>query len=181
LISTKAAFVAAVAASSALTLSACGGSSDKSSSEVAPSASAAATSAAPSASASATDSASEAPGNATLPGGPELAATVATLIIPTTTPAQRTALVIGGGDLEPTLVKLDAYLKDFKVNFQVKGITQTGKTVKGNVLITSNGRPFPKLYPSFWQQKDSKWQLTRSGACSLIAVSGITCPDAPAS
>jgi hypothetical protein len=176
LISTKAAFVAALAMGPVLIVSACGGSTDKTSSEPAPSASAVVTSAAPSAATSTTGTS-----DATLPSGEALAATVATLIIPTTTPAERSAQVIGGDDLTPTLTKLDAYLKNFKVTFKVSGQALTGKTLKGNVDIISNGKPFPKLYPSFWQQKGAKWTLTRSGACSLIAVSGITCPDAPAS
>ena len=174
MISSKAAFTAAISAVSAvsvLSLTGCGSSAK--SAAAAPSA---ATTSAPSAAASSTTASA-----ADLPSGVELAASVAVLISPTTPPSARAAKVIGGGDLTPTLTKLDAYLKDFKVVFKVSGQEMAGSTLKGNVQIISNGKPFPKLYPAFWQQGSGSWQLTRSGACSLIAVSGITCPDAAVS
>ena len=100
------------------------------------------------------------------------------LVATDTTAQQKADGVIGGDDLPATFTKLAASIKGFKITFQIQNPAVTGDTGKADVLIISDGKKFPKTYPAFWAKQGDDWRLTRAGACSLIAVSGVTCPDA---
>ncbi|MCZ4499321.1 MAG: putative secreted protein [Marmoricola sp.] len=108
----------------------------------------------------------------------ELLAAINGLIDPAKTPAEHVAEVEAGSDLGPTFKKLATYIAEGPaVTFKVKNPAVTGDTAKADVEISSGGSALEELYPAFFQQVDGRWKVTRTGFCSLVAVSGITCPD----
>lgn len=112
----------------------------------------------------------------------DLLPAVQALIDPKISPTDKAASVIGGNDLEATFVSLDKYIAEGPaVTFKISDPQVVGNTVNAKVQISSGGQTLPDLYPSVWQKSSSGFQLTRTGACALIAVSGITCPDAATS
>jgi len=116
------------------------------------------------------------------PSAADLVPTVEALIDAQQTAQERAANVVGGEDLAATFVKLDDYISQGPpVTFEIVDPTLKDGTVTANVKILSDGVALEQLYPSFWQADGDVYKITRTGACSLIAVSGITCPDAAAS
>lgn len=100
------------------------------------------------------------------------------LVATGTSPAQKAAAISGGDDLTKTFKQLAGAIKGFKITFKVKHPEITDATGKADVLVISNGKPFDQTYPAFFEKVGDQWQLNRAGACSLIALSGVTCPEA---
>lgn len=162
----------------AFALTACGGSSSSDASTTI----AATTEATVEAAASESSAPASPAGDTEVPDPAVLVKAVDALIDPTITPKERAAAVVGGEDLVATFVKLDDYISQGPpVTFEVVDPTIKDGVVTANVQIINDGTPLEDLYPAFWALNGDTYQITRTGACSLIAVSGITCPDAAAS
>jgi hypothetical protein len=98
------------------------------------------------------------------------------------TPAELAAALAGAGneDLVPVFDSLHGVVDGFKVEFKVMDSQVQGATAVASVQITSNGEPFPDLYPVFFERGDGgAWKVTRAGFCSIVIAGGLSCPDTP--
>lgn len=193
----------ALAATALLALAACGSDSNGSDLTVTPSTSAAAADApSPTTAASGADSTAAGPattaaatettgGTATTvadtagaagsasggDGVAEMQAALSTLVDTSVAPADLAAGIDGGADLGPTFEQLQTYIEGFDVDLELVDPVITGDTASASVRIVSNGTAFDQLYPTFFAQVDGHWQVTRAGACALLAVTTIVCPE----
>lgn len=94
-----------------------------------------------------------------------------------TTPAQKAAAISGGEDLVQTFTKLAETIKGLKVEFDVRNPVVTGDGGKADILLTVDGEPYDKTYPAFFVKDGDDWVLNRAGACTMIGLSAVSCPE----
>ena len=66
--------------------------------------------------------------------------------------------------------------KDLGVKTTIDPATVAGDTATAVVTVIVSGEPFASGVPVPFVNKDSKWLVTRDGACAVLAV-GSPCPE----
>ncbi|HEX7134487.1 MAG TPA: hypothetical protein VF228_18075 [Iamia sp.] len=92
---------------------------------------------------------------------------------------ERSAHVIGGEDLEPTVDATLEITSGLDVELDITEVTIAGTTATATTDVVVDGEAFATDLPVTLEQVDGEWKITRAGACTILALAS-PCPEAPA-
>jgi hypothetical protein len=90
--------------------------------------------------------------------------------------AERSAHVIDGDDLEPTVDATLEITAGLDVVLDITTVTISGTTATATTDVVVDGEPFATDLPVTLEQVDGEWRITRAGACTILALAS-ACPE----
>ncbi len=90
--------------------------------------------------------------------------------------AERSAHVIDGDDLEPTVDATLEVTSSFAVELDITAVTVSGTTATATTDVIVDGEPFATDLPVTLEQVEDEWKITRAGACTILALAS-ACPE----